>query len=357
VNRSWKLTVYKSWDEVTDSAFVEETMKWFRLDQESHVFYHPAMIKAWVETYRRYHDIYPLYCLAEQGDTKVFFPLVIWRRKLKNLFLRIIAPVGISNYDYHDPIVTVKRTQTLMSSFWKLIEEKLFDDKKLEYDQINIQGMHFCSKGMLWEKDTESCPYIKLNLYEDFSDYVSHLKKGLRQDIGRQKRRLSLLGELRYKVYASLEEALKILPEFIVAQKRRWPKDFKPPGFLEAILKEGLPQEIVHFSSLKIEDVPISWHLGFKHNERFYYYMPVYDDKYATYSPSKIQLTYLIEECIRNEITIFDQLRGDEQYKNEWTNDYDCIYGYNRNGKYLNSLIKIKAYEGLAYLKRKMRNS
>ncbi len=353
MNHSWKLKIYRSWDEVDNPRFIDEWLKWMDNTPDPHVFFHPAMVKVWVDTYRSFQNISPLYCVAEYEDITVFLPLVLWRRNWKNAFLRLIVPVGFSDFDYHDPIVSVPRTNEIMDSFWNLIESRLLAGNLCRYDKISIHGFRFQCDANAWEEG-DICPYADLKLYKSYSDYLLNLKKHLRQDIGRQKRRLSEVGETTYKVFqaSELAEALALLPDFLAAHSRRWPNDFKSQGFHQAMLKEGVPAGLVHFSVLMVDGIPISWHLGFRYKDRFYYYMPAFLEKYQSYSPSKVHLSYLIEECFDNDIIIFDHLRGSESYKEGWATNAAHLYGYKRSCCSLPATLRLTAFNTMQELKK-----
>jgi CelD/BcsL family acetyltransferase involved in cellulose biosynthesis len=349
---SWKLKVYQSWNEVNDPDFINKWMQWIDSASNGHVFFHPTIANVWVDTYRNIQDISPLYCVAECDGVTIFLPLVLWRRNWKNAFLRIIVPIGHSGYDYHDPVTTEPRPPEFMRSFWKLIEDQVFSGNMVHYDKINIQGFRFpCNEQ--WEEE-ESCPYTDLTRFKDYSEYLLKLKKNLRQDIGRQKRRLSEIGEITYKVFkaSELADALEHLPAFNHAHSLRWPKAFKPNGFLQSLLNEGVPANLVHFSVLMIDATPISWHLGFRYKDMFYYYMPAFLEEYQTYSPSKIHLSKLIEECFTNSINIFDHLGGSENYKAGWATNIAHMYSFKRARNTLPTKIRLTAFNTMLQLKK-----
>lgn len=53
----------------------------------SHVFFHPALARAWVDTYLPLQDMRPLFAVVENGGTTAVLPLVLWRRNWKNVTL------------------------------------------------------------------------------------------------------------------------------------------------------------------------------------------------------------------------------------------------------------------------------
>lgn len=105
------------------------------------------------------------------------------------------------------------------------------------------------------------------------------------------------------------------------------------------MLIEGLGGA-THFSTLNIEDKPIAWHLGFEYAGIYYYYMPAGDHEYSKYSPTKIHLYYLIKRAIINGLYKYDHLRGEETYKQGWSNGVDLVNSLRLSSNGIGSKIK-----------------
>lgn len=352
MDSSWKVELYRSWDEVDSPGFVGQWHTWIEHAPDAHVFFHQSLLKAWTDIYRELEDISPLYCVAEREGITVFLPLVLWRRNYKNAFLHVVVPAGFSDYDYHDPIVSGEWTVEVMSDFWRTVERRIREDRSIRYDRIELQGFRYPCDRVGWVKEDDVCPFSDLTLYADYADYHAKLKKSLRQDLVRQKKRLSELGELRYKVFSGDDspEALAVLPGFLDTHSRKWPHAFKPPGFHRAIIIGGL-DSVVHFSALMIDGIPISWHLGFSYRKRFYYYMPAFLEEYGPYSPSKVHLSFLTEECFKSDRRIFDHLRGSETYKAGWADHIAEIYAYTKDASNLQARMRQAGFGAMQELK------
>jgi hypothetical protein len=101
---------------------------WLRAADEaftSHVFFHPALAKVWIETYKHLQDIRPRFLLARSPAGSAILPLVLWRRNWKNAWHRLLVPVGYSDYDYHDPLATGDPVAFDWRSFWASLEQDL----------------------------------------------------------------------------------------------------------------------------------------------------------------------------------------------------------------------------------------
>jgi CelD/BcsL family acetyltransferase involved in cellulose biosynthesis len=354
MNSQWKIEVYRSWDEVDDAQFLKRWMDLLQTATDANVFAHPVLIKTWTDLYRKQQDISPLYCIAESNDATIFLPLVMWRRNWKNAFIKSITSSGYSDYDYHDPLVVGHLSTEMMHLFWQSIIDAANKGDLGSFDTAEFSGIRITGKQSGW-KQSENCPYADLRQYKDYEQMFSGLSKNLRKDINKRKRQLNNLGEITFHVYeiSELKQAIEGFPAFMREHEKKWPRAYKAPGFHESLLKNALPEGLVHYSQLRVDDRPISWELGFRYKDKAYSYMPVYLDYYRKYSPGKIHLSYLLEDCIKKGIGIFDFMRGDESYKTEWTSDQLSLYRYDMAGRGLSSHMRVTAQGMLNRIKNK----
>ena len=70
--------------------------------------------------------------------------------------------------------------------------------------------------------------------------------------------------------------------------------------------------------------------------------MPTFDINYNKYSPGKVHLFYCIDDAIQRKLHTYDQLRGAELYKNEWTNTIDSVWTYTQSENKFSTQMKIK---------------
>ncbi len=269
---SWKLKVYRTWEEVDDPLFLAKWEKWLDDAPDAHVFIHPVLVKTWTDNYRSLQDIAPFYCVAQAGEVTVFLPLVVWRRNWKNAFLRFLVPAGYSDYDYHDPIFVGQHSKETIQSFWQMMHEHYFGNKEFQYDQVVLSGIRVPGSNNQWTQEDDVCPYKDLTQYESFDHFFSALRKNMRHGIRRQIRLLDELGGLTFHCYnpEEIDKVVTVLPDFLKTHANRWPNAYKAPGLHEAILRNGISSGIVHFSELRIDSKPISWELGFCYKKKRY---------------------------------------------------------------------------------------
>ncbi|MDO9207675.1 MAG: GNAT family N-acetyltransferase [Sulfuricurvum sp.] len=335
------------WDTIWSDTFLERWHRWMETSENVHVFFHPAMVKAWVDTYMPLRDIRPIFCIATQGETTLFLPLVLWHKNWKNAFVRSIVPVGYSDFDYHDPIVTGNKNISwgqFWDEFFKEVEKKWENN----FDTIDIDGIRQRSIGTSahWQ-EIEACPYIELSSFSNSDEFLQSLKKNLRQDTKRRVRRMEENSNVQFEVFNpdDLETALETLPELLRHHILRWPNAYKAPNFHTNLIKVLLPIGLLHFSRIILDSKTISWRIGFIYRDRYYSYMPAFDIEYNQYSPGKVHLFYCIDDAIKRKIQVYDQLRGAELYKNEWTNTVDTVWSYYQTNNNKISKLKTKLNE------------
>lgn len=319
----WNFEWITDWKTIWSGSFQGQWREWLEQSWSSHVFFYPSLVRAWVETYLPLRDIQPLFLVARQKETTIFFPLILWRRNWKNAFLREVIPAGNSDFDYHDPIVSGPPGEFDPESFWGSLITEL-ERNNILFERLSLPGIteKVAGTGRNWSVG-DVCPYIDISRFKIPEDFLPALRKSLRGDLRRQIRRLEEQGELTFHVFAKddLGETVVRLPRFLDAHAQRWPKAYKAPHFHENILRFGLSEGLVHFSELRLDSQPISWHMGFIDRQRFYYYLPAADSKFEKFSPAKVHLLKCVEEAIRLGLSVYDHLRGRESYKAGWTDN------------------------------------
>jgi len=334
----WRFHSIDSWEDVWSSENVERWEDVLQQSPNAHVFFHPKLVKVWVDTYLPLRYLKPIFIWAEDDTSNLgFLPLVLWRRNWKNAFMRSIIPIGYSDFDYHDPVFLHRIDDPI--SFWKQVTE--FIRQHYSYDELLIDGIteSMIGESSVWKRD-DLCPSLSLDGFYDEASLLNFLKTSLRGDIRRQMRRLNEQGGLQFHVYQRTDEVWTTFDEFMKEHQLRWPNAYKAPMFHRNLIERGINEGLVHFSSLDVASRPVAWHLGFIYKERFYYYMPVGKHEFTQYSPAKVHLYHLVRWTIENHYAVFDHLRGDENYKAGWSNDQQYVYSTSINGNRLFSSAK-----------------
>lgn len=332
-----KITWLTTWKDIQDESFLKEWNVLLGGWSCPHVFFTQPLCKAWLDTYRPIRNLLPRFLLLEDGESKLLWPLVLWRQNWRNAFRRMLVAVGHSDYDYAEPIVIGNRN-SLVS-----IAIDAIQDHAEEWDAVAIHGLTQVISNARQEVDY--CPFCKLGSYIDGEDFLKKAKKSLREDVRRQRKRLGEQGDMSL-VEAPLPLALQELSVFLQEHHAHWPKAYKAPNFHENLLKTGLPTGLVRFDILRVNEISVAWHLGFHCKGRFYYYMPAANREWLAFSPNKLLLFELLGRSITEKDEIFDHLRGAENYKRGWTNDILNLWKINEvNTQSFGAIIRNGLYE------------
>lgn len=320
---SWTFHITERWEDIWNEGFQKKWLNLLDTSSNPHVFFHPALVKAWVDTYIPIRKIFPIFIWGESDNNEAFLPLIFWHKNWKNAFLKVIIPAGYSDFDYHDPIFKDSTDKEAIVQFWNELLPIL---NKYHHDKIILDGLHgeFIPKTFATISD-EPCPFLDLTNIKTEHELMNFFSTSLRGDIRRQIRRLNEIGTLTLHEYSSYNEVLPTFNRFLTEHTNKWPNAYKAPLFHINLIKEGLGS-VVHFSSIDIDNTPVAWHLGFELSETYYYYMPAGDFLYSKFSPVKIHLYHLIKRAIELGYHKYDHLRGEETYKQGWSNGIEKVY-------------------------------
>jgi hypothetical protein len=168
------------------------------------------------------------------------------------------------------------------------------------------------------------CPVVRLPEGATFEDYLGTLGKKERHEIRRKIRRAESAGEVALRDSA---DPIADLEAFIDLHQRKWGERglFPPtPGgdasrtFVRRLFEEQGNDGSLRLSFLTVGDERIAAGLMFQGEGEYLYYNAGVDPDARDLSPGVVLVAAYIERALREGITRFDFLRGDESYKYEW---------------------------------------
>lgn len=375
--RRWDFHWITSWEDVWAPGFRAYWQTVLKDSPNMHVFFHPALVRAWVDSVAEVYELEPRFIVARSdGDVSVFLPLVLVRMGWKDLWRRKLAPVGYMGFDYHDPLLIGPDTPDVWSSFWPAFEEELLGKWAGTYDDCSLWGMRYgCMPTNLTWSDLHEIeigakgplngnvsPCADLSTVRSIEEFMARHSANLRGDVGRRLRRMEELGGVTFRVFAAHEVdwAKKAIEDMLGAHARRWPMKWRLRSFYDNLVEQCLPAGLLHFSILQIAGIPASWHLGFVDERRFYYYLPAFSPTFAGYSPGKVHIRMCVADAIERGLAVFDFLRGDEAYKFQWSDFETQTFGLSWVNRRPQSCARLAWGEAvkprLVWLRRRLRN-
>jgi CelD/BcsL family acetyltransferase involved in cellulose biosynthesis len=328
----------------TFERFLQLESEWDELEARSacHVFQNYRFLRSWLETAARHTNVRPAVVLyREEGVLRAAFPgCVTTRMGIPNLTWL----GGLYIVDYGDVVFDKAANMPLVDVLDRVFEVL---KKRLRFHVCFLNNVREDAQIFPYlERHFETyraevAPYIQLS--GDFAQYVESLKifrKNMKRDTLRRIKRLSAVGTLEFRVVGHNEPALEDIVTAFLDQKERRLRDTGDvgvtslPGYDEFLFSEARANRYAHISYLALDGEAIAVHFGYLYNGRMHWYMPTYDSRYAAYSPGRVLIYYLLEDCFANGVAIFDFSIGVEQYKYEWTRDEVHLKSFVRKGAF-----------------------
>lgn len=174
-------------------------------------------------------------------------------------------------------------------------------------------------------KTNTRCLFITLSDLA-FEEYYKSLSRNHRREIQKRKHKLDSLGtwSLNFNPRVNPEDLFKIFGYLHTSRSKLkgWVPLYEDPAFHQFFLELfNNPQsdfEIL-YSTLNHEENLISYTFGFIMKNIYYHWNIGFSNDYKFISPNKIHHGFLIEECIKRGYKEFDFMRGDSEYKFNWT--------------------------------------
>jgi len=149
-----------------------------------------------------------------------------------------------------------------------------------------------------------------------------------KQHTRRLQNKLRKAGQLQFRHFETLGEAERYLPEFFRQHFRRHAaigreSSFNSPEareFIRALIEELGPSGQVRFGVLELDGRPLAWELGFEANGKFLLYQHTFDLDASHYTPGEVLLWYVLDYARQHISREVDFGRGDELYKDRFTN-------------------------------------
>jgi CelD/BcsL family acetyltransferase involved in cellulose biosynthesis len=310
--------------------------EWLRLQSQdcysANPFINYYRMCAWLEMNEEEKKYEVKIVVIVENDRIVLIAPFAKRRVLLNFYLVYFA--GAEYADYGDVLIESGYEYCIEYALKKVLGWfGIAVLRCVSADSIIYKAMRSNKKLLSYEIETTKCPYIEMG--NEWATFPDNLDKSLKRDITYNIRRLSHDQPLEYIVPKVQAEKSILLNDLFSLHTKEWNSRgkhsiFENPycrRYYELLLKwNNIGDAKVYLAALKAgeEYVGIFW--GQRDKNRFYYYKPAYNYKLHKYSPGKILLYYLIEECLKDNIRYFDFLVGVEPYKLNWTETMIPIY-------------------------------
>ena len=272
-----------------------------------------------------------IFCVYDQEKLVLIAPLMIKNKKLYNELQYIAYDCS----DYEELLIDTNLKDKQV--FVDFLMESIYVQK--DWDIFRLQGIRQSSQtfssvnNALLYRHKERLPCLKIN--GTYDQYSKTLRKKLIKDTERQISRLKKLGKFCYEDQDLTEKELSgVLDEFFKIHQLRTEEkggkslysDEKRQKFFKEIALKFCKKGFLRLERLTVDNKMAAIHFGFVSEEHYYYYSPAFSNEFKQYSIGRILQMELIKYCFEHKFEVFDFMLGDEEYKNQWTSDYEDIY-------------------------------
>lgn len=317
---------------LTDNIPYDEALALWACCARRDVFNHPGCWRALVESGVHPGRVVCLEVRSSNGDLAAVWPFIIKRGGAKDLFARIVEPLGAHYLDYILPIVGQRGDQQVLATLLEGVGNLLSSTgrmrlPKIPLDDKDVEAYNRIDE-LAWVKlqNVRSSPCLRFG--KSYEETERFWGKSHRPIVRRKLRYLEREGDVELWITQDKEEILSRLPVLFDLHRKKWKGQGEPSQFeLEAdrivfqLLVEQLPNELLHYSELRIDNRQISCHFGFLMNGWLYWYKPAFDPAYYNLSPGLSHIALLVRYGVDHGLIGIDFLQGDEEYKFRWAND------------------------------------
>ncbi len=227
-------------------------------------------------------------------------------------------------FDYRDFILERGREQDFCAALLDYLSRREWHTLRLESvreGSLTIQALGSAaqSAGMSMEMEPEDVAPVAV-LPKTWDEYVAGLSKKDRHELRRKMRRLDGAGEVTRHVCASTDQVPGMMADFLRLHRASSPDkaEFmtaeREAFFLDAA-GEAVRRGKLRLESVALDGSPVASCLGFDYAGAFLLYNSGYDPEHSKLSVGIVSKALAIRGAIESGDSVFDFLRGSEDYK------------------------------------------
>jgi CelD/BcsL family acetyltransferase involved in cellulose biosynthesis len=309
-----------------------------------------------------------LVLLAEENNKIVgIAPLMFSVHKIFGLWQGKIEFIGRSHSDYNDFILTDK-PQNCMELFLDYLNNLPENWSSLELTDIpeNRNSISYLYKMSSNIRPSSMCPYSLLP--KSYDAFLNSFKRKRRKELERSLRLLEKDGfRVHFVDYSETSKVADGMNALCDLHQKRWKQkgfsgvfaDTEFRNFNLDIARLFSREGWLGLYSLELSGKPTAMLYGFKYKHKYYAYVQGMDPAYLKYGVGSLLVLHVMKKCIKDQITVFDFMRGAEAYKNRWNTktkrNFEVIvprtrtlagFGYSIYRKYCSEDARLKWFLG-----------
>lgn len=295
---------------------------WRRLEPHTRPFDRWEWMGVWGSSERP--EQHPAVAVAFDGpDVVAILPLAIARTRWRGAIpLRRLEVLAAATHPDHVDAVVTPGAESVIERLWHHLAEKL------SWDIVELDGL--VPTGLLaslpQRGQVEATPAPRVKLPATWEEFSGRLGRNLRQNLGRYGRKLEReAGDAVgfETVEADLDRAMAEFEHLhqAVRTANGDPGIFATPelrGFHHQAAAALLNSGSLRHHRLTVGDRAIAAIHCWRHRDTVVFYATGYDSDWSRYGPGRAVMAHAIEAAIDEGASVFDFLRGDESYKQQW---------------------------------------
>lgn len=274
----------------------------------------------------------------ESNDLVGILPLYINTIKFFKIFpVRIIKFIGIggdTSPDYLGPLLKNSYSQEIASALINYI----LNLKGL--DVIELTDMHdnsvfatalskACHARNTFFRQGTSANIAYLNLPQSWEEYLNSLHRDRRYTIRNTRRKLEKIYNVEFLVKKDEKNIDLLINRLIKLHHLRWRGRTNQHAFSSNeyiafhrdVVHSLAKKDCIRFYCLEIDKEIMAMIYGYKFRSGIYYFQVGFDPKFEKLRLGLVLIGYAIEHSIQEGNNIFDFLKGDHEYKKQWTKE------------------------------------
>ena len=316
---------------------------WYELTENnpnSTVFQTYELNEVWLSTYKT--SKCSILIALNDNNIVGIAPLVLTKIQEFGLSYNKINFIGFNTFDYLDFIIK-DNFECCINAFVNYLNNyKNWHILELDNLQLNSYVIKNISiKNHIYKKSV--CPFFYID--KNYSNFLKNITRGLRYDLKKGLSDLSSLGEYEFIIFNNNKLNEEEFLNFFKLLKLRESSTNRIGSIESDLLRKDFYKNLfysnfaqyIHFSTIKINNMSIAYHLGFAFKNIIYWYKPTFNLDYSKYSPGKLLINEVLKYETGNNYEKFDFLMGNETYKYQWTNLDNQIISIRLHNKLLYS--------------------
>lgn len=298
-------------------------------------------VSAWLDTVRE--NWQALVLLVKAGsEVKGIFPLMFWAGRRRGVLpFRRVRFLASTYSDFNVVLADPQDIEEVAHAAFDWLfhgpfrwETLVLRDVVEGNPLVGVIESYFTRKSIDYQKRIGK--YYYMDLKQPWEEVWDNTHKGIiRKNVGQDKRRLSKLGEWSmvsdppWNTGELIEQAT---PMHVVRQSNlsrpSFFEDSRFIPFLTRVIDLTRSKQQFHSYWLMIRDQYIAYMLVFEQDGVLYFWNGAFHEDFSYYSPSKILQAEIIRDCHERGFPEFNFMRGEDEYKTNWTKTFRKNYSF-----------------------------